>query len=146
MSTEKIAVNGVLHDWESVTVVGPQGTFIGITEIAWKSKQEKENRYGKGGVPRGVGRKNYEPDASMTLDPDEYDRLVAALGGAPYRKSFIMEIHMEPPDATSSSVTLQGVMINDLDQSGKQGESKVEIKVSMRVAMILRDGTPEYEE
>lgn len=141
----KITVNGILYDWECVTVVGPQGTFIGITEITWKSKQEKENRYGKGGAPRGVGRKNYEPEGSITLDPDEFDRLRLALGGSVYRKSFVLEVNMAPPDAAASAVTLTGVMVNDIDQSAKQGESKIEIKCSLRVGMIRRDGVAEYE-
>lgn len=142
---DQITVNGVLYDWESVTVVGPQGTFIGISEITWKSKQEKENRYGKGGAPRGVGRKNYEPEASMTLDPDEFDRLRGALGGSVYRKAFLIEITMTPPDAPKSSVTLKGAMINGVDESAKQGEGKIEIKCDLRVGMILRDGVAEYE-
>ncbi len=142
---DKVTVNGVLYDWECLTVVGPQGTFIGITEISWKSKQEKENRYGKGGAPRGVGRKNYEPEGSITLDPDEFDRLSSALGGSVYRKSFVLEINLAPLDAPSSAITLKGVMVNDIDQSAKQGESKIEIKCSLRVGMILRDGVAEYE-
>ena len=143
--SDQVTVNGVLYDWESLTVVGPQGTFIGITEISWKSKQEKENRYGKGGAPRGVGRKNYEPEASITLDPDEFERLRQALGGTVYRKAFLVELNMAPPDAPSSSVTLKGCMVNDIDQSAKQGEGKIEVKCSLRVGMILRDGVAEYE-
>ena len=140
----KINVNGVLHDWESLTVVGPQGTFLGITSISWKSSQEKANRYGKGGVPRGVGRKNYEPSASMTLDKDEFERLCAALGGNYNRARFIILVYMDPLDASPSATMLEDVMINSVDESAEQGSEKIEVKLDLRVGMIKRNGQAEY--
>ncbi|GKT37715.1 hypothetical protein ADUPG1_003653, partial [Aduncisulcus paluster] len=50
------AINGASHDWASVTITGPQGTFVGITEINWKSSQKKKRTYGKGLLPRGAAR------------------------------------------------------------------------------------------
>lgn len=145
MATDTVTVNGVLHDWESLTIVGPQGTFIGITEISWKSKQEKTNRYGKGGVPRGVGRKNYEPEASFTVDTDEWDRLTAALGSPYYRQKFNIVITFEPPDAPPSTVTLVACRINGVEDGAKQGDDTIPKKVDLNLQMIKRDGQAEYD-
>lgn len=145
MADTKITVNGILHDWESITVVGPHGTFLGISEITWKSAQTKENRYGKGGVARGVGRKNYEPEASVTLDTDEFNRFEGSLANGLYRTRFNLSITLEPPDSPAESVDLVSCYVNDVDDGASQGDEKVEKKLSLRVGMIHRNGRPEYE-
>lgn len=141
---DKVMVNGILHDWESLTIVGPHGAFLGITEISWKSKQEKKLRYGKGGVPRGRGRANYEPEASITIDTDEYTRLSAALGGDIYRKKFPIVITSTPPDALPDVTELKGVMINSVEDGAKQGDDTIPKKLELSVMMIARNGINEY--
>ena len=140
----EVTVNGVLHDWECLTIVGPHGTFIGIQEINYKSKQEKKNRYGKGGVPRGVGRTNYEPEGSMTLDTDEWNRLSQSLGAEFYRAKFNIVVSLEPPDSPSTVDTLVDCMINSVEDGAKQGDDNIPKKVDLRIGMIKRDSNPEY--
>ena len=140
-----ITINGVLHDWESVTVVGPQGLMIGINEISFSSKQEKKNRYGRGGTPRGVGRSNYEPEAGMVLDTDEWGRMQLSLGMKFYRKKFPIVITITPPDAIPEVTILKDCMINGVEDSMKQGDDNITKKLSLRVGMINRNGVDEYE-
>lgn len=77
-----MAINGRNYDWEDITVTLPSGEAVGITEIKYEDGQEIEARYGKGAVPRGYGRKNYEATFNMVLDRDEWERLTPALAAS----------------------------------------------------------------
>lgn len=77
-------INGQMYDWESVEILLPNGVAIGITNIDYDDERPVEERYGKGSLPRGYGRKNYKASAKMELDLDEAERLsvaLASLGG-----------------------------------------------------------------
>ena len=77
-----MAINGRNYDWEDITVTLPSGEAVGITEIKYEDGQEIEARYGRGSVPRGYGRKNYEASFSLVLDRDEWERLTPALAAS----------------------------------------------------------------
>ncbi len=140
-----VRINGVLHDWERVTVTGPQGTFIGITDISWKVKKEVKLRYGKGSIPRGYGRGNYEPDGSMTLDQDEFTRLNKAVEGGVLRRPWDLTIVCEPEGADKVTRVLKGLWVTGIDESAKQGEDNaMQTKLDFVVLMIERDGQPDY--
>jgi len=72
-------INGQLYDWESVEIILPSGVAIGVTNIDYDDERPVEERYGRGSVPRGYGRKNYKASAKMELDLDEAERLSVAL-------------------------------------------------------------------
>lgn len=74
-----MSVNGRNYDWEDMHIVLPSGEAVGITEIKYTDGQSIEARYGRGAVPRGWGRGNYEASGSMVLDRDEWEHLKAAL-------------------------------------------------------------------
>lgn len=79
-----MAINGRQYDWEDISVMLPHGEAVGITEIKYEDSQAVTARYGKGAVPRGYGRGNYEASGSFVLDRDEWERLkivLAASGG-----------------------------------------------------------------
>ncbi|HBV41432.1 MAG TPA: hypothetical protein DEB43_02145 [Desulfovibrio sp.] len=69
-----MAINGRQYDWEDISVMLPSGQAIGITEIKYEDGQSVTARYGKGAVPRGYGRGNYEASGSMVLDRDEWEK------------------------------------------------------------------------
>lgn len=82
-----MAVNGQKYDWESLSVTLPHGEAAGITELKYEDGQSVTARYGKGSVPRGYGRGNYEASGSMVLDRDEWEKLKKELvvnGGGIY--------------------------------------------------------------
>lgn len=69
-----MAINGKQYDWEDMHIVLPHGEAVGITEIKYTDGQSIEARYGRGAVPRGWGRGNYEASGSMVLDRDEWEK------------------------------------------------------------------------
>ena len=74
-----MAINGKNYDWEDIHVITLTGEQIGITEIKYSDEQSVTARYGRGAVPRGYGRGNYEASGSMVLDRDEWEKLKLAL-------------------------------------------------------------------
>lgn len=74
-----MSINGKQYDWEDIHVVTLSGEQIGITEIKYTDGQSIEARYGRGAIPRGWGRGNYEASGSMVLDRDEWENLKKAL-------------------------------------------------------------------
>lgn len=74
-----MAINGKQYDWEDIHVVTLSGEQVGITEIKYTDGQNIEARYGRGAVPRGWGRGNYEASGSMVLDRDEWENLKKVL-------------------------------------------------------------------
>lgn len=60
-----MAINGRQYDWEDISVALPSGVAVGITEIKYTDGQGAEARYGKGAIPRGYGRTNYEDRKSV---------------------------------------------------------------------------------
>jgi hypothetical protein len=77
-------INGQLFDWEGVDIILPSGLTIGVTNIDYDDERPVEERYGKGSVARGYGRKNYKATAKMELDLDEAEALQLALGASYY--------------------------------------------------------------
>lgn len=76
-----MAINGKQYDWEDIHVVTLDGEQIGITEIKYTDGQSVTARYGRGAIPRGYGRGNYEASGSMVLDRDEWEKFKLALAG-----------------------------------------------------------------
>ncbi len=123
-----MAINGRQYDWEDITVMLPSGIAVGITEIAYQDGQSIEARYGRGAIPRGYGRQNYEASGSMTLDRDEWERLKPALvasggGGIFDHKPFPIVVSYANDDMGTIVDTLPDCKITAIDQSSSQGDS-----------------------
>ncbi|KAF1073451.1 hypothetical protein [Halodesulfovibrio sp. MK-HDV] len=142
---DSVTINGKTHDWESVTITGPQGVFIGISEVNWKSSQKKKRVYGKGATSIGATRGNYEATTSMTLLVSEYQDLAKALAKGIYRTPFDVAVVFEPEGATKHEVVIKQIMVDDLDESAKQGDEEATVKLSGTALMITRDGKADYE-
>lgn len=71
-------INGVNYSWSNVKLVLFGVPVIGITQIEYKRKQNKENNYGMGTEPisRGYGNKEYE--GKITLYREEWNSIIAA--------------------------------------------------------------------
>ena len=72
-------INGRAYDWASLSAQLLGQTIAGITAVSYGVKQEKVNNYGAGVNPvsRGYGKR--EPEASITLEMKEVERIQAAL-------------------------------------------------------------------
>ena len=127
-----MAANGVHYDWESITVTGPTGIIAGITEIKYSDGQSITARYGRGAVPRGYGRGNYEASGSMVLDRDEWERLKVFLaasssGGGIYDHSpFTIVVSYANNDMGITTDVLKSCKITKFDGGGgAQGDDNV---------------------
>lgn len=123
-----MAANGRQYDWESISVTLPGGDVVGITEIKYSDGQSIEARYGKGSIPRGYGRGNYEASGSMTLDRDEWERLKKELtqnGGGIYdHEPFTIVVAYANDNMGSITDTLKNCKITKFDGGGgSQGDA-----------------------
>ncbi|WP_320175793.1 hypothetical protein [Maridesulfovibrio sp.] len=141
----EIKINGLNYDWPSVSVTGPNGVFIDITEVNWKSSQKKKRIYGKGSVPTGVARGNYSATVDFTISKDEYRQFVESLGTSPFKAEFDLAIVFELDGQDRSETLIKQVLIDDVDDSAKQGEDAIVVKLSGTAQMIIKDGVPDYE-
>ena len=119
-------INGNDYDWESMEIRLPHGTAVNITEISYSDEAPIEGHYGKGGKPRGYGRKNYKASGSMNLDLAEFEALKQGLGGSIYRaKPCQVVVGYANDDMPTVTDTLPDVKFTKIDTSGKQGDDKV---------------------
>lgn len=122
-----MAVNGKNYDWEDITVTLPSGDAAGITEIKYKDGQEITARYGKGAIPRGYGRGNYEASGSMVLDRDEWEKLKNEFGDGIYdHEPFTIVVAYANDDMGNITDTLKSCKITSFDGAGSaQGDDNV---------------------
>lgn len=140
-------INGNQYDWESMEIQLPSGSAVGITEISYSDERPVEGRYGKGGKPRGYGRKNYKASGSMTLDRDEADRLRKALGGSFYKtQPLVITVSYGNDGQKTVTDKLPDVMITKTDTSGKQDDDNAGVmKLDFTILSPIEwDGTPAY--
>ena len=127
-----MAINGKNYDWEDIHVITLTGEQIGITEIKYSDEQSVTARYGRGAVPRGYGRGNYEASGSMVLDRDEWEKLKLALvalsnpGGIYDHKPFPIVVSYANDDMGTVIDTLRDCKISKFDGGGgSQGDDNV---------------------
>ncbi|HJA79944.1 MAG TPA: hypothetical protein H9784_10345 [Candidatus Desulfovibrio intestinavium] len=127
-----MAINGKNYDWEDIHVVTLTGEQIGITEIKYSDEQSVTARYGRGAVPRGYGRGNYEASGSMVLDRDEWEKFKLALvgnsntGGIYDHAPFPIVVSYANDDMGTVIDTLRDCKISKFDGGGgSQGDDNV---------------------
>ena len=127
-----MAINGKNYDWEDIHVITLTGEQIGITEIKYSDEQSVTARYGRGAVPRGYGRGNYEASGSMVLDRDEWEKLKLALvalsntGGIYDHKPFPIVVSYANDDMGTVIDTLRDCKLSKFDGGGgSQGDDNV---------------------
>ena len=127
-----MSVNGRNYDWEDMHIVLPSGEAVGITEIKYTDGQSIEARYGRGAVPRGWGRGNYEASGSMVLDRDEWEKFKLALkatsgtGGIYDHTPFPIVVSYANDDMGTVIDTLPDCKISKFDGGGgSRGDDNV---------------------
>ena len=124
-----MAINGRQYDHEDCRIMLPSGLAFGIQELSYEDGQDIEARYGRGAVPRGWGRKNYEASGSMTLDRDQFEDLKKAIfltsaGGGIYdHRPFNIISSYANEDQGLIVDTLPDVKITKSSTGYKQGEA-----------------------
>ena len=127
-----MAINGKNYDWEDIHVITLTGEQIGITEIKYTDGQSVTARYGRGAIPRGYGRGNYEASGSMVLDRDEWETFKLALtaasgtGGIYDHTPFPIVVSYANDDMGIVIDTLRDCKISKFDGGGgSQGDDNV---------------------
>lgn len=125
-----MAANGNKYDWESITVTLPNGEVVGITEIKYEDGQEITAHYGKGSLPRGYGRGNYEASGSMVLYREEWEKLkneLTSTGGGIYDHTpFTIVVSYANDDMPTVTDTLKDCRITQFSGGGgSQGDDSV---------------------
>lgn len=128
-----MAINGRNYDWEDITVTLPSGTAVGISEIKYTDGQAITARYGRGSVPIGYGRGNYEASGSIVLDRDAWELLKDAIagtdgsGGGIYDHApFVIVVAYANDDMGHITDTLKSCKITKFDGGGgAQGDDNV---------------------
>ena len=140
-----MAINGNYYDWDSVEIQLPNGVSIGITEISYNDERGIEERYGKGSVPRGYGRKNYKAAGSMSFDKDEAERLREAIGGSFYKADpFAVVVSYANDDQEIITDTLPDCKITKVDTSAKQDDDNAgAVKIDFKILSPIKWNTVE---
>jgi hypothetical protein len=125
-----MAANGKSYDWEDMSVILPNGTAVGITEIKYSDEQPVTAHYGKGALPRGYGRGNYSASGSMVLYRDEWEKLkteLTATGGGIYdHEPFTIVVSYANHNWGETVDTLKSCKISKFDGGGgAQGDDVV---------------------
>ncbi|MDO7877378.1 hypothetical protein Q5H93_21735 [Hymenobacter sp. ASUV-10] len=132
-------INGRAYDWASIKLQLLGQTVAGITAISYGVKQEKVNNYGAGVNPvsRGYGKR--EPNASITLEMKEVERIMAALppGGS------LLDIPPFPipvayVNASNQLIThtIMNAEFTENKREIKTGDTNIEVELPLVVSHI----------
>lgn len=117
-----MSINGKQYDWEDITISAPQGVMANITDISYSDGQAIGVRYGKGGVPTGYGRQNYEASGSMTIDIEEWERLKKTFGSTLYDHTpFNINVSYAMDGSATITDKLKSIKITKVSTSNSQG-------------------------
>ena len=133
-------INGVSYSWGSVNLVVAGVPIIGITKIAYKKVQEKENIYGAGFTPvsRGYGKKSYE--GSITIKREELNRLILAAPNNSIEDITPFDIPVVYADGTRVAPkvdTLKSVEFKGFDQTTNTGDTSIDVELELVIGDIV---------
>jgi len=133
-------INGVNYDWNSIVLSLFGVPVTGIVAIEYKRKQNKTNNYGAGKAPvsRGYGREEYE--GSIELYLDVWKQIIAA---APNHNPleipwFSIPVIYGTSAANATKDVLNGVEFLEDPFSGKEGDTKLTVKIPLIIGGISR--------
>lgn len=144
-----MAINGRVYDWESIEIHLPHGEVIGAQAIEYSDKVGVERVFGKGSVPLGYGRGNYEGEGKVTLLRDEYDKLVEHAkgqeGGFFNMAPFPITVSYADKDGKVRTDTLPDCIWTERSRQGSQGDTKLTVELSFLIlSPIEEDGLKAY--
>ncbi len=127
-------INGRNYDWESTSINLPYGTLIDIEDIEYGDEKETEATYGKGYMPTGYGQGNWKGQGKMTLQREEYDKLIEAFGKEGWtgekfydHTPFPITVGYANDDKPTKTDTLKEVKLIKRNFSGKQNDKKLTV-------------------
>lgn len=133
-------INGVSYGWGSISFVVGGLPFIGITKIAYKKTQTKENIYGAGYNPvsRGYGKKEFE--GSITIKREELNRLIDAAPNNNIEDIPPFNIPVVYSDGTRVQPrkdTLVSVEFDGFNLTTNQGDTSMDVEIGLIIGDIV---------
>lgn len=132
-------INGVSYGWANLNFVVGGIPIVGITKIAYKKDQIKENIYGAGSQPvsRGYGNKTYE--GSITIKREELQRLIIGAPNADIANyaPFDIPVIASGTGVTPIKDTLKAVEFKGFDMTANQGDTSVDIELELVIGEIV---------
>ncbi len=135
-------INGRAYDFASIQLQLLGQTIIGVTAISYGHKQGKTNNYGAGVNPvsRGYGKR--EPEASLTLEMKEVERIQAAVeqtqpGGSLLDiKPFPIVVSYVTPENALITHTLHECEFLENKRDMKTGDTSIEVELPLILSHI----------
>lgn len=132
-------INGRAYDFASIQLQLLGQTIIGTTAISYGHKQEKVNNYGAGVNPvsRGYGKR--EPEASVTLEMKEVERIQAAVpaGGSLLDiKPFPIVVSYVNDSNALITHTLHNCEFTENKRDMKTGDTNIECELPLVISHI----------
>ena len=131
-------VNGVNYAWSNVKLVLFGVTVTGVTKIAYKAKQKKDDNYGQGTYPISRGYGNYEFEGSITIYKDEWAAIIAAAPGRDPMQIpwFDVQVTYGGSRVTATCDTLKACEFLEDPLSVGQNDTKIMIDIPLKIALI----------
>lgn len=132
-------INGVSYSWSNLNFVVGGVPIVGITKIAYKKDQVKENIYGAGNQPvsRGYGNVTYE--GSITIKREELQRLIIAAPSKDIANfaPFDIPVIAAGTGVTPIKDTLKSVEFKGFDMTASQGDTSVDVELELVIGEIV---------
>ena len=143
MSDQTMVVNGRHVSWGDLSINNGYGALLGIKEISWNEKQEKEAQYGKGFMPTGVGKGNYEATGKLTITKDEFDNEFMTWVRAQVGDALASPVEVPAFTITATyalenggpahTTRLLGVEITSVEEGGSQGDKALDVSMELLI-------------
>lgn len=128
-----MAINGVMHSWESVSIQGPQGEMLDVESIDYEDSRGVRRVMGKGSLARGYSRGNYEGKGSLVMRREEYELLADAVGPFMDMEPVTITASYDKGDGKVLTDTLESVVFYSRKSGGKQDDESINVTLDFEV-------------
>lgn len=145
-------INGREYDWESVTVHGPGGAMVTLSNVKYEDGREATPIYGKAAKPHSYGRGKYEASGSVTLLPEEFEALKSLLSanasGTVYDHHPIdVVVSYANVDNPTITDTLPLCLFEKISKEASEGDTSFPIELPFKILGVIKwNGVPAVRE
>jgi hypothetical protein len=131
-------VNGIANSWNNITCIIAGTPIVGITNIEWNYKQQKDMNYGAGAYPisRGYGKKEYSGSIEIYYETLKALEAIAPLKDITNIPMFDVVVTFAGNGIVPSVVTLKACEFMEMPFAVTQGDTKISIKIPLSVAYV----------
>lgn len=131
-------VNGSAWGWASIKLNLFGVPVVGVTEIEYGQKQKKENLFGAGNIPIARGYGNKEPEGSISLYLDEWNKIIAAAATTDPNDipPFNIQVLFGKTSINFKQDNLLACEFADDPFTAKQGDTKFIVKIPLIIGLV----------